>query len=322
MKKVAVTGAGGFLGNHICRLLINQGYEVTGLYFQSALALEGLSLKTVQGDIQDPTVLDELLAGIEVVIHCVAITKMDERYDRLKGVNVDAVTTLVNACLRHNVKRIIKVSSIQIYRQEPLDEALDELRELVHETGSDYDRAQIDGDIEALKGVEQGLEVVITAVAGLLGPHDFRPTVSGTMIQKMGLGEMLVLKSSGYNWVDARDVAQGIINSMEKGRNGETYILAGDWISLEALGSLAEGITGKKAVSRTIPVWFLRMLIPLFAVISIVSGKPALYSKVRLQAALSNNRRISSGKAQKELGYAPRPIQETLRDTLSWFQKR
>lgn len=320
-KIVAVTGAEGFLGNNVCRELLSRGYAVRGLIFNRAHALEGLNIEIVIGDVTSPASMDKFIRGADYVINLAGILVMDFPYEALVDVNVNAARYIVESCLKHNVKRMIQVSTIQVYEQSPKDAVLDESRSYVDGSAIDYDRSKADGDREVEKGIEQGLDAVILTPAGMLGPRDFLPSVSGQLLIKYNMKPQAVPASGGYDWVDVRDVATAVVNSIEMGKKGESYLLSGKFYSMVELTDIVAKVLDKKVVKSKIPLWFIQGLLPLITFVSKLTGKPPTFTQARLDS-LFINENISHDKARKELGFNPRPLEETLRHTYAWFRSK
>ena len=164
-------------------------------------------------------------------------------------------------------------------------------------------------------------EVIITHPSGVIGPYEYIPSNLGKLVIDCANKKIGAYLEGGYNFVDVRDVAEGIIKAAEKGKPGECYILAGNYISVKDLMKTIEEITGVKAPKFKIARWFA------FA----TGFLSEIYYKIRKQKplftsyawyTLGTNSNFSIEKAKKELGYQPRNIQETLKDTIEWFEKQ
>ena len=130
-----------------------------------------------------------------------------------------------------------------------------------------------------------------------------------------------MLISGGYNWVDVRDVAAAAIQSVESGKKGEKYILSGNFCHLKELSELIGRISGKKTPTLLAPVFLAKLACPFFQFYySITKGKP-IYTSQSLDLLINSPKNISLEKARKELGYDPRPLEQTLRDTFNWYKE-
>lgn len=318
---VAVTGAEGFLGNNICRKLIVSGYKVKGLCYADPKAIEGLDMEIIQGDITKPQTLVPLIKGADVVIHCAGSLVMDDSYETLSKPNIDGVRNVVNACIEHDVKRLIHGTSIQVFEQEPKNEVLTESRGYVSDKACDYDRSKADGDRIVIEARQKGLDTLVMVIGGMLGPNDFKPTVSGKFLIDYHTEKKPVPSKGGYDWVDVRDVAEAIVKAIDRGGKNETYILNGKFYSMIELCTIIEEVIGRPVIKSKISVGFIRAILPILSFISKVTGKPPVFTKARLDS-LFINAQISHEKAQKELDYNPRPIKTTLTHAYKWFEAK
>ncbi|MEZ5021836.1 MAG: NAD-dependent epimerase/dehydratase family protein [Chitinophagales bacterium] len=270
---VAVIGSEGFLGNNVCRKLLASGYKVKGLVFSDPKALEGLGMEQIVGDINNPEDLSSLITDADIVINCVSdVLKpgqmaIDTSYADLAKTNIDGVTNIVNSCIQFKVKRLIHCSTIQALQQHPKDVKLNENRSYVDKSGYDYDRCKADGDKIVIAARERGLDAIIMIIGGMLGPNDFKPTVSGQFIIDYSREKKPVPNKGGYDWVDVRDVAEAIVNSIDKGGKNETYILNGKFYSMIELCTIMEEVLGKPVVKSKISVGFIKAILPLLSFI-------------------------------------------------------
>lgn len=319
---VAVTGAAGHVGGNLVRALIARGDRVKALERNDARALEGLDLERVRGDLFEDGVLDRLLDGVEVVFHLAALISISGPQGGLvEKTNVEGPKRVAEACLKHRIRRMVHVSSIHAFRQHPLDEPIDESRERVSGPKElAYDRSKADGEAAVREAVKRGLDAVVVNPTGIVGPFDFKPSRMGEVLGLMAQGRMPGLVNAGFNWVDVRDVAAGAMAAMERGRTGEGYLLSGHWVPFPDLAREVEKCTGQKPPAMISPMWLARIGAPFGQAWAALTGRRPLFTSESLNA-LRGNRAISHEKASRELGYAPRPFEETIRDTLAWFRE-
>lgn len=321
MKKVAVIGASGYIGNNVCRALLQQGYEVKALIHITSNSLERLDLEKIRGDILDPSSLKKFLDGVDIAIHAAGkISIAGDPDGTVREVNVVGTKNVVEAALSCGVQRLLHFSSIHALDQTSTAE-LDETRPLVGEGGLQHDLSKSDAEKEVLKGISQGLDAVILNPTAAIGPNDFRPSLLGQGLIALYNRKVPALVSGGFDWVDVRDVARAAILAIEKGKNGERYLLSGMWKTVRELALLVQEITGKTAPKFTSPHWLARMGIPIARAYSFITNTPALYTGETLEVLLRCNRNISCSKAKRELAFHPRPLIETLKDTFDWFKQ-
>ncbi len=318
---VAVIGASGHIGNNLCRALLEKGYKVKALVHQNADSLEGLDLVKETGDILDPQGLRDFLTGCEVVFHAAGKISIDGDKDGMvHAVNVIGTKNIVEACLASGIHKLIYFSSIHAIEQLP-EGPLDESRPLVETSHLLHDQAKSDAEREVMKGIAQGLDTVIIIPTAAIGPYDFKPSLLGQGLLALYNRKLPSLVDGGFDWVDVRDIAKAAITAMERGKSGERYVISGMWKTVKDLAYLVEDATGVLPPKFTSPQWLARMGMPLAKAVCRITHTPLLYTYETLEVLVRCNRNISSLKAQRELGFYPRPLSETLRDTFEWFKE-
>jgi dihydroflavonol-4-reductase len=168
------------------------------------------------------------------------------------------------------------------------------------------------------QAVREGLNAVIINPTAVIGPYDYRPSHQGQALILMASGKLPMLMEGGFDWVDARDVAEYAIKAQEIAPAGSSYLLSGHWLSVGDLARMATEITGRKAPTVMCPMAVAEFCAPIVTVTSQLVGTRPIFTKASL-TALKSNGNISHKKASEELGYNPRPIQETITDTIRWF---
>jgi dihydroflavonol-4-reductase len=237
----------------------------------------------------------------------------------MQQINIVGPRNVVAACLKTGVKRLVHFSSIHALSTQPKDGVVDETRGPSGDDGApDYDCTKAAGEHEVQAGVKQGLDAVVLNPTGVIGPGDYRPSPMGAVFLKLYHRQIPSLIDGGFNWVDVRDVVSGALAAAERGRTGERYLLSGHWLSVRELAVLVEKETGRGPPWLVAPMWSARLAAP-FAVAwaHLTNGRP-LFTSASLHA-LRNHRQISHDKASRDLGYQPRPVEETVRDIFRWF---
>jgi dihydroflavonol-4-reductase len=320
--QVAVTGAGGHVGNNLCRVLLGQSADVKALCHQDVRALENLPLNLLYGNVLDLDSLVMCFQGAEVVYHLASVISIDgDTQGNVREVNEQGARFVVEACLKCGIKRLVHFSSIHALRQTPVEQPLDETRSLVDETGSIYDRSKAEAERIVLEGVQHGLDAIIVSPTAIIGPHDYKPSLMGRGLLALYRGSLPALVPGGFNWVDVRDVVHGAIQACTYGRSGERYLLPGTWASLRQLAEMVEAISGNPRPRFTSPFWLARLGIPFIRAYASLNGTRALYTSESLAALEGANRNIRHEKAAKTFKYQPRSLQQTLIDTFQWFRQ-
>jgi dihydroflavonol-4-reductase len=316
-----VTGASGHLGANLTRTLIDRKWQVKALIHHDTRALEGINLERVLGDVLDQDSLTRAFTGVDVVFHLAGrISIVNRDREEVEAVNITGVQNVVNACITTGVKRLIHTSSFHAHKQEPLDEPLDESRPLL-DAGvyPPYNHSKAEGERIVREAIKKGLDAIIINPGGMLGPYDFKPSHFGQTILSIAKGKLPALVDAGLCWVDVRDVADGMVNACEHAKAGEKYILSGRWVTLWSIAQYVANITGVKPPRLVLPMWIAKASAPLATLFDQVRDKRPLFTPISIRE-LQSNPNISHEKASRELGYQPRPLDQTIADTVGWFR--
>lgn len=316
---IVVTGANGHVGANLVRELLRRGARVRAVIHRRDDALRGLEVERVPGDVRDPDSLRRAFDGAEIVYHLAAVISITgDRGGLVSAVNVAGVRNVVDAALDRRVKRLVHFSSLHAFEQEPFDEPLDEGRPRVSAADRPaYDRSKAAGEREVRAGVERGLDAVIVNPSGILGPYDFEPSRMGRLLLRLHHGTLPALIGGGFDWVDVRDVVASALAAAERGRTGESYLLSGEWRSVPELARLAAA-AGARPPRLTCPDALARAVAPAALVLGKLTRREPLFTPESLRA-LRSNRKVVHDKATRELGHAPRPLENTVRDAYAWF---
>jgi len=316
---ISITGASGHIGNNLCRELIQRGHRVKVLAHNFDISLTGLDIEKVKGDILDKKALNTLIGGADFVFHAAAVISIGKNSrEKIFQTNIEGTRNIIEACFRFKTKRLIHFSSIQALKNGLPDKIMDESGPLAGNEAYYYSQSKVRAEMLLLDGCNHGLNAVILNPSSVLGPFDFVPSLAGQMIIKIATGKLPFLIAGGYHWVDVRDVVSAAINAMGKGRSGERYLLSSEWMSLS-------DIAGKicKDVNRKVPVIVPGFVawsgLPFIQLFSKLSGKNALYTRESLEIVSHSPKLVNHQKAVTELQFKPRPVEETVIDSLHWL---
>ncbi len=322
---IVITGATGHLGNVLVRKLVSQNKKVRALILpgEDIASLKGLEIEKVEGDVRFPDSLRKAFGGADIVYHCAGmISILPGQQKQLYQVNVIGTRNVVNMCLETKVKRLVYTSSIHALSEPEPGIVFNESREFNPENVlGEYSKSKALGTLEVLKGVEEGLDAVILCPSGIIGPYDYRVSEMGKLIVDFVKGKVKVYIDGAYDFVDVRDVVEGLILACEKGKKGDCYILSGQQISVRQLLKFLEEISGIKAPSFKIPQSLARAA-GFFNVLycNLIKIKP-LFTPFSIDV-LASNSLVSCQKAQDELCYSPRSIYESIKDSVQWFKQK
>ena len=317
---VAVTGASGHVGAALSRILLAAGENVRLLVREDTRALEGLNAERVQGDLTDPDSLCRAFQGADIVYHLAASIALDRRHtNAMRRVNIEGTRNVIGACRTCSVRRLVHCSSIEALSDLGSLKPTEESNPLAGpaETTA-YGRTKAEAELQVLKAVEDGLDAVIVSPTAIVGPHDYKPSFLGRALLDLYHNRLPVLIPGGFNWVDVRDVAEAAVAAGSRGRSGERYIVSGTWKSLAQMAALVGEIKGRNASLPILPGWATKTAAWFVGVLPGLSSRYPGFTPEAL-IAVGKHREISCAKAERELNYAPRPLERTLRETFHWF---
>jgi dihydroflavonol-4-reductase len=319
-----VTGATGHIGNVLVRKLLNAGQSVRALILpgEDTLPLRDMPVEQVTGDVLDPASLRRAMRGVTKVFHLAGIISiLPGRNNLLRRVNVEGTKNILAEARRSGVERLIYTSSIHAIQHAPHGICIDERLPFdPHNPVGEYDRSKAEASLAVQQAAQEGLNSVIVCPTGVIGPNDYRRSELGQLILDCVDEKTQFYVDGAYDFVDVRDVADGLLLAAEKGRSGETYILSGQQLAVSNIIDMLWEMTGKRFSRIHIPFSLARVASAFTPIYYRLSGAKPRFTPYSL-ATLSSNSDISHEKASRELGYRPRNLLETLTDTVEWFRK-
>ncbi len=326
-----VTGAKGFLGNVLVRALTARGDSVVGLVLpgDDMPSLEGVPCTLVSADICDGGALEAALVRAVgktpmaevVLIHTAGIVSIATRDSaRLTSVNVQGTANVVRFCQEHGVGRLVYVSSVHAIPERPHGETMEEVAEFdPGQTVGPYARTKAAATALVLEAARAGLDAIVVHPSGMAGPGDYGRTHFTQLVLDYLRGRLVAYVVGGYDFVDVRDVTDGILAVIEQGRRGECYILSNRYISTEELFTHLHTISGRRPVRVVLPMALAKATAGLSELYYRILRQPPLFTGYSLYT-LESNSLFSHAKASAELGYVPRPLERTLADTITWLK--
>jgi dihydroflavonol-4-reductase len=317
---VVVTGASGHVGPNLVSELIARGESVRVLVHRNGASLSALGVEQVTGSVTDPQSLAAAFEGATRVYHLACVIALGKDPERVWQVNAEGTANVVRACREAGVGRLVHVSSIGVFEQRPIDRPLDETRPQVTDATNrvvyNLSKAKAEQTIRAQ--VDQGLDAVIVNPTAIMGHVDHGPSLLGQMLLDLAARKLPALLDAGFDFVDVRDVVAGILAAGDRGQKGANYLLGGSWHSMKEMAEVASTVTGVPAPRMVTPVWVARMSVPIATLFAKLGNKEPELTPEAIDV-LSTNRLVSSDKAKRELGYAPRPFAESVRDAYRWL---
>lgn len=314
--RYATTGATGFLGGVLARRLRDSGHEVVALVRDPARArnLTGAGVELVPGDLDDAPALDRLCAGADGLFHVAGWYKVGSRTPEVGlRVNVDGTRNVLEAARRNGVRRVAYTSTLAT-NSDTRGRVVDESYRFAGRHLSAYDSSKAQAHDIAVEYASDGLDVVILMPGVIYGPGD--TSQIGAMIERTARGKRVVApRDGGMCWAHVEDVARGHVLAMEKGAAGAAYMLAGPQASLAEVLRTVARIAGTKP-PLTLPVSMVRVTAAMTTVLGKVVPLPADYTGESLRASVATYLG-SPARAEHELGWSARGLDEGLRDTVA-----
>jgi dihydroflavonol-4-reductase len=326
VKKVLVTGAGGFIGSHVVEALLKENVEVRAFIKpgEPLVNLQGMDIERMEGDVLDNGAVLKAMMDIDTVFHLAAIYSIWTRdWGRIYEVNIQGTQNVLWAAMKSNIERVIYTSSIAAIGIRPGKQLSDENTPFNQYTlGNHYVLTKYLSQQIACGFAANGLDVVIVNPGFPFGTKDIVPTPTGQLIVDVLKGKNMFAFPGGINIVDVRDVARGHVLAAQKGKTGELYILGNRNVTMKEFMQLvykAAGFTVKPIFTLPVPV--LKQAASAFKFWSDnISHKTPLTTPPEVSYA-SQHLFFDNSKARNELGLTFTPIEESLRDSVQWFRK-
>lgn len=320
--KAFVTGGSGFIGRSLIRQLIDKGYTVQALArsASSATQVRLLGAQPTPGDITDKESMRAGMAGCDIVFHVAAWYQIGSRdWMAAERINVGGTRNVLTLAVELGIPKIVYTSTVGIFG----DTHGAMVNESYYNEGpflSEYERTKWLAHYKvALPLIEQGAPIVIVLPGGVFGPGDQSIVAEMMRLFMWGL-PVLPGPDTTFTYAYVDDIAAGHILAAEKGRSGESYILAGPTVPLDEMVDLCANLTGRPRPRWQIPTSALRPAIPLMHTLGRFIPLPPLLSDEAIRN-LGVTFTASAAKARAELGWEPRPLEEGLAETLAWIER-
>ncbi|MGA2458531.1 MAG: hopanoid-associated sugar epimerase [Terriglobales bacterium] len=330
--KAFVTGATGFLGSHVARVLAEQGAELrllvrptSDLRNLDGLAAHGGNADRVVGDLRDAASIEKALSGCDVVFHVAADYRLWVRDpDEMYRSNVEGTRAVLEAARKQGVRRVVYTSSVAtmgfISGTNKGNVADEQSPVGIGDMFGPYKRSKFMAEQVAFEAARSGVDVVIVNPTTPIGERDIKPTPTGRIVLDFLKRKFPAYVETGLNLVDATECARGHIQALEKGRSGERYILGGENLTLKQILDRLAAITSLPSPTVKLPYIFA---LAAGVVDEMVTGRVlgreprATIDTVRMGRKMMF---VSSAKAERELGWRTVPVDGALRRSVEWFR--
>ncbi len=323
-----VTGAKGHLGNTIVKKLISEGKKVRALILPTDTIDVGFdsNVEIIEGDVTNIKSLEDFFSGTDdydtYVIHCAGIVSIATKFNEtVYNVNVNGTKNIVDLCIKHNINKLVHVSSVHAIRELPKGETITEVDtfdpNLV--TGL-YAKTKSEATQYVLDATKKGLDACVIHPSGIVGPNDYGKGHLTQLVIDFYQNRLTAYVDGGYDFVDVRDVADGIISAIENGKSGECYILSNKYYEIKEILDMIAKISDKKEVKTKLPIWFAKLSAPLAELYYKILKQTPLYTSYSLYT-LESNSKFSHEKADKYLEYHTRNMETSVEDTIKFLKK-
>ena len=319
-----VTGATGFVGSHVARVLAEQGADLRLLVRvgSDTRNIDGLNAERVVGDLRDPVSIERGMAGCDTVFHVAADYRLWVRDpEQMYQSNVEGTRTILEAARKNGVRRMIHTSSVATMGFTSNGHLADEDSPVKLESMiGPYKRSKFMAEQLALKAGGSGMDVVVVNPTTPVGEQDIRPTPTGRIVVDFLKKKFPAYVDTGLNLVDVGECARGHATALERGRSGERYILGGENLTLKQILDKLAAITGLPSPKVRVPYV---MALATGVVDEMVTGRLlGREPRATIDAVRMGRKKmfVSSAKAERELGWSPSPVDGALRRAVEWFR--
>src|SRR5580765_5273589 len=319
-----VTGATGFLGSHVARVLAEQGAQLRLLVRRSSdlRNIAELDAERVEGDLRDPASIEKALAGCDALFHVAADYRLWVRDpEQMYRSNVEGTPGLIDAARRQRVRRIVYTSSVATMGFSSNGTLADETSPVsLADMIGPYKRSKFMAEQVAFEGARSGVDVVVVNPTTPIGERDLKPTPTGRIVVDFLKRKFPAYVDTGLNLVDVQACARGHVAAFERGKSGERYILGGENLTLKQILDKLGAITGLPSPSIKLPYFFAFATGVVDEMITgrLLGGNPrATIDTVRMGKKMMF---ANSAKSERELGWKIVSVDSALRRAVEWFR--
>lgn len=321
--KVLVTGASGFVGSAVAKILVEAGFPVRALVRPTSPRqhLNGVPVEFAGGDLRDAESVRRAMAGVRYVFHVAADYRLWARDPReISEVNVVGTGTIMAEALRAGVERIVYTSSVATLALNSEGKPADETLPLTEANAiGAYKRSKVAAErlVEAMIANER-LPAIIVNPSTPIGPRDVKPTPTGRIIVEAASGRIPGFVDTGLNLVHVDDVAAGHLAALRKGKIGERYILGGENVVFSDMLADICAIAGRQPPRWRFPRQMVMPVAYFAEGMARITGREPFVTRDGLRMA-KYRMFFNAAKAERELGFRARPYREGLADAVEWF---
>ena len=325
MKTIATTGAAGFLGSQICHALAAKGYRIiavtrTGSKRRIHWKLPENS-EHRQADVLDPPSLAKALQDADTVVHCAAVVSTsNNQRTHITAVNYTGTLNVFQTCQLLGIKNIVHISSVHAYANMR-GKTLNRDSPLATTAKLPYPSSKAAAHQAAQDTIAHGnIQGCIVCPGGIYGPNDRKPSAVGSMVLDFANGKIPIAVNGGFWWCDVRDVASVIAQAVSHGENGETYFVPGEYAGLSKIAGAIAKHAGCAPPVTSVPHWVAIAGLPAIRAYAKTRRITPLYTRETLNLMRDCPASVDDANTRKHLDYSPRPMEQSIADTIDWFR--
>lgn len=323
-KEYIVTGATGYVGYVLVEKLIEKGYQPIKLLVRSQRSVDRFKdfpVTAVIGDLNDYAYLEKEITANSVVFHLAGLIDIGGfKKKEIYNTNVNATIKIAETCVKNNAEKLIYVSSVSAIEPAKNNEPIKE--------PSSFNPKKVVGDYAKTKAIATEyilnesrngtLNAVVVYPSAVIGPHDHNISNIGQVVLGYMNNKFPAYTKGKYNFIDVRDVVDGLIKSYEIGKNGEDYVLTGDTVDLKEMFVILNHLLNRKKMPFYVPLPILYIALPFARLYYFLRRQKPIFSRTSLKI-LNQNSNFDCSKAKKDLNFNPLPVKTSFKDMIDWF---
>ena len=323
---ILLTGANGHLGANLLRRLLQEGEQVRVLLRRESdnRTIDGLAVERVFGDLRDPDATAAAIRGCSHVYHVAAkVSTLNHDPHEIYDCNVIGTRNLLRAAAEAGVTKVVVSGSLSAVGHDPHQPCDESVPFDPFQKHLPYSISKSLVEHECLKAAVAGLDVVVAVSCAILGPWDFKPSRMGKVLVDFSNRRMKAYVPGGFEFVSARDIVEGHILAMRRGRSGQKYIFSTQFLTVDQLMDIYQQVTGQPCPPLRVPAALMAGFseVSSFVMTRLLPGVPQRFTPAAIRF-LRMQRRASCDKARRELGYQPTSIVDAIQQAYDWFVAR
>jgi nucleoside-diphosphate-sugar epimerase len=319
---ILLTGANGHLGANLLRRLLRDPEPVRVLLrpHSDNSTVDGLEVDRAYGDLRDPKTVEDAVRGCSHIYHTAAlVSTLHHRRKEIYDCNVIGTRNLLKSALSAGVAKVVVSGSLSAVGHDPNRPADETVPFDPFENHLPYAHSKFGVERECLNAAVDGLPVVVAISCAILGPWDFKPSRMGRTLTDFANGRLRAYIPGGFEFVAARDIVEGHVLAMQKGRSGQRYILSTKFLTVDELLGIFERVTGRRRPPRISPGLMAGFAeVSSFLMTRFFPDAPQRFTPGAIRL-LRMQRRVDCSKARRELGYEPTRIEDAIEEAYDWF---